>query len=89
MLTPSLLFKIKEKLTNCISNLCRKRLKSYVLLESLNNLPRTRYLARVRNPHPALIDKDDRDSVRGGRETVRDQGGEPAAAAIKPTDESH
>jgi len=42
--------------------------RSYVMLEALNNHPRTRYLARVRNPHPALIDWDDRDSVRGGRE---------------------
>jgi hypothetical protein len=30
------------------------------MLEELNNYPRTRYLARVRNPHPALMDWDDR-----------------------------
>ena len=41
--------------------------RSYVMLEELNNHPRTRYLARVRNPHPALVDWDDRNSVRGGR----------------------
>ncbi len=39
--------------------------RSYVMLEELNNFPRTKYLARVRNVHPALIDRDDRDSVRG------------------------
>jgi molybdopterin-containing oxidoreductase family iron-sulfur binding subunit len=38
--------------------------RSYVLLEDLNNRPRTKYLARVRNPHPALVDWDDR-GVRG------------------------
>jgi molybdopterin-containing oxidoreductase family iron-sulfur binding subunit len=39
--------------------------RSYVMLEELNNHPRTRFLARVRNPHPALVDFDDRNSVRG------------------------
>jgi Fe-S-cluster-containing dehydrogenase component len=34
--------------------------RSYVMLEELNNRPRTKYLARVRNPHPALVDWDDR-----------------------------
>lgn len=34
--------------------------RAYVLLEELNNYPRTRYLSRVRNPHPALVDWDDR-----------------------------
>lgn len=29
--------------------------RSYVLLEELNNHPRLKYLARVRNPHPALV----------------------------------
>jgi molybdopterin-containing oxidoreductase family iron-sulfur binding subunit len=28
--------------------------RAYQLLDQLNNLPRTRYLARVRNPHPKL-----------------------------------
>ena len=41
--------------------------RAYAMLEGLNILPRTRYLSRVRNVHPALIDYDDRDSVRGGR----------------------
>ena len=63
--------------------------RSYVLLEALNNLPRTRYLARVRNPHPALVDKDDRDSVRGGRQAAQDQGGEPIATVSHPADASH
>ena len=39
--------------------------RSYTMLEELNNYPRTKYLARVRNPHPALVDRDDRNSVRG------------------------
>jgi Fe-S-cluster-containing dehydrogenase component len=39
--------------------------RAYVMLEELNNRPRTKYLARVRNPHPALIDFDDRSSVGG------------------------
>ena len=39
--------------------------RSYVMMEELNNYPRTKYLARVRNPNPALIDSDDRNSVRG------------------------
>jgi molybdopterin-containing oxidoreductase family iron-sulfur binding subunit len=38
--------------------------RSYVLLEELNNRPRTRYLARVRNPHIALVDWDDRNEIR-------------------------
>ena len=37
--------------------------RSYVMLEELNNRPRTKYLARVRNVHPALMDFDDRDSI--------------------------
>jgi molybdopterin-containing oxidoreductase family iron-sulfur binding subunit len=37
--------------------------RSYSMLEELNNRPRTKYLARVRNPHPALIDFDDTNSV--------------------------
>jgi molybdopterin-containing oxidoreductase family iron-sulfur binding subunit len=36
--------------------------RAYSMLEELNNRPRTMYLARVRNPHPGLIDFDDRDS---------------------------
>ncbi|MEM7453050.1 MAG: 4Fe-4S dicluster domain-containing protein [Planctomycetota bacterium] len=40
--------------------------RAYVLLEELNNRPRTKYLARVRNVHPELTDHDDRDSVGGG-----------------------
>jgi molybdopterin-containing oxidoreductase family iron-sulfur binding subunit len=37
--------------------------RAYTMLEELNNRPRTKYLARVRNVHPALMDHDDRDSV--------------------------
>ena len=37
--------------------------RAYSMLEELNNRPRTKYLARVANPHPALVDHDDRDSV--------------------------
>ena len=39
--------------------------RAYSMLEDLNNRPRTKYMARVRNPHPALVDYDDRHSVRG------------------------
>ena len=39
--------------------------RAYSMLEDLNNRPRTQYLARVRNPHPSLIDYDDRNSMRG------------------------
>ncbi len=31
-----------------------RKVRAYQLLDQLGNLPRTRYLARVRNPHPAL-----------------------------------
>ena len=44
--------------------------RAYVMLEELNNHPRTKYLARVRNPHPALVDRDDRNSVRGHYDDV-------------------
>ncbi|MEM9411881.1 MAG: 4Fe-4S dicluster domain-containing protein, partial [Planctomycetota bacterium] len=53
--------------------------RSYTMLEELNNYPRTKYLARVRNPHPALIDWDDRNSVRGRgvkKENHHDDGAE-------------
>ena len=36
--------------------------RAYSMLEILNNRPRTKYLARVANPHPSLVDYDDRDS---------------------------
>ncbi|MFK7769698.1 MAG: Fe-S-cluster-containing hydrogenase [Mariniblastus sp.] len=39
--------------------------RAYSMLEELNNRPRTMYLARVRNPHIALVDWDDRNP--GGR----------------------
>ena len=39
--------------------------RAYSMLEDLNNRPRTKYLARVRNPHPVLNDFDDRNSIRG------------------------
>ncbi len=46
--------------------------RRYSMLDELNNRPRTVYLARVRNVHPALIDFDDRDSVHApyGSETA-------------------
>jgi molybdopterin-containing oxidoreductase family iron-sulfur binding subunit len=37
--------------------------RAYVMLEELNNRPRTKYLARVRNVHPALMEFDDRNSI--------------------------
>ena len=56
--------------------------RAYAMLEELNNRPRTKYLARVRNPHPALIDFDDRNSVGGGHgdHASTDGAGEQAAA---------
>ena len=48
------------------------------MLEDLNNRPRTKYLARVRNPHPALIDFDDRNSVRGYDSAHATEGGADA-----------
>ena len=52
--------------------------RAYVMLEELNNYPRTRYLSRVRNPHPDLVDWDDRHTLAGhGPE----QGEKPAADA--------
>ena len=36
--------------------------RAYTMLEELNNRPRTKYLARVSNPHPSLVDRDDRTS---------------------------
>ena len=49
-------------LTNKESKVAKahKNPRAYVMLEELNNYPRTKYLARVRNPHPALVDFDDR-----------------------------
>ena len=53
-------------LTNKESKVAKahKNPRAYVMLEELNNYPRTKYLARVRNPHPALVDFDDSDDVR-------------------------
>ena len=45
--------------------------RAYAMLEDLNNRPRTKYLARVRNPHPALVDWDDRDSIGGSAQRPR------------------
>ena len=42
-----------------------KNYRAYFMLKDLNNRPRLKYLARVRNPHPVLIDHDDRDSKPG------------------------
>ncbi len=39
--------------------------RAYYMLEELNIVPRTKYLARVRNPHPALVDHDDRKPKHG------------------------
>jgi len=53
--------------------------RRYSMLDELNNRPRTVYLARVRNVHPAMIDFDDRDSVHapyGGEAAHSKTGGE-------------
>ena len=61
--------------------------RAYTMLEELNNHPRTKYLARVRNPHPALIDRDDRNSVRGHYKEVakKTDTDTPAAATSEMT----
>lgn len=54
--------------------------RAYSMLEELNNRPRTMYLARVRNFHPALTDRDDRDSV-GDHGGGHDHADEPESKA--------
>jgi len=51
--------------------------RSYTLLEELNNIPRTKYLARVRNPHPSLVDHVGSAVGPGGAATAAAHG--PAA----------
>ena len=63
--------------------------RAYSMLEDLNNRPRTKYLARVRNPHPALIDFDDRNSVRGYDSAHATEGGGDAEHKAEHADESH
>ena len=64
--------------------------RAYSMLEDLNNRPRTKYLARVRNPHPALIDFDDRNSVRGYDSAhATDHGSVDAEHKAEHADESH
>ena len=63
-------------------------LRSYTMLEELNNIPRTKYLARVRNPHPALIDMDDREAIpKYGRGGV--SAGEPGESHDNSHDDDH
>ncbi|MEZ6096077.1 MAG: 4Fe-4S dicluster domain-containing protein [Pirellulaceae bacterium] len=52
--------------------------RSYAMLSELNNYPRTKYLARVRNPHPSLMDMDD----RGERKRKMMMNATPGAALI-------
>ena len=52
--------------------------RAYSMLEELNNRPRTKYLARVRNPHPALVSFDDTDSIGGGHGHSDESGDEAA-----------
>lgn len=37
--------------------------RSYTMLEELNIIPRTKYMARVRNPHPALKPKEEKEEA--------------------------
>ncbi len=53
--------------------------RAYTVLEELNNFPRTKYLARIRNPHKALERPWDR-SVKGREESADE------AAAHEPSD---
>jgi len=39
--------------------------RNYVLLAELGNKPRTSYLARIRNPHPDLLDKPAKKPAEG------------------------
>ncbi len=59
--------------------------RAYSMLEDLNNRPRTQYLARVRNVHPALIDRDDRNSVPGHGSTSDAPDHAPAEVEAKGT----
>ena len=45
--------------------------RAYGLLEELNIKPRTKYLERIRNPHPALVDDDHHEGPTGSH---RDHG---------------
>ena len=52
-----------------------ENIRSYVMLQELNNKPRTRYLARVTNPHPSLVEGDGHGHGSGHDEKHGDEKG--------------
>ena len=62
--------------------------RAYAMLKDLNNRPRTKYLARVRNPHEALIDRDDSNSVSGHGVPEKEHGNHDSTHAEHP-EKSH
>ena len=69
--------------------------RAYSMLEELNNRPRTMYLARVRNPHPALVSWDDRNSLGGAHDENADNhdhdsaSGEPDESSKEAENTAH
>ena len=61
--------------------------RAYSMLDELNNRPRTMYLARVRNPHLALVDWDDRNP--GGRPVGEGGHGHAAGHDDDHADDGH
>lgn len=63
--------------------------RAYSMLEELNNWPRTVYLARVRNVHPAMVDFDDRDSVPRKYDDPGEPGVDQSPTGVRTSPEVH